>query len=280
MSAAARQRPLGHRADVYLAELEQRARGVIGDAAERHERIALAFAGGKGSIACLELLRPYADRLRVIWVNTGATFPHMERFVREAAKGLDLAEIRVDQARHLLESGAPANVVPVESHRVVSRHGVKGQPVSTYAECHRKLIVEPLLEFARGSGETLLVGGYNENDRPALSVDGVELLLPLREWPNAAVQSWLQTRDVALPLQYPELDTSLHCWNCPALLDPARVDFIRRHYPTMIEPLRTLKMATFVLAHHAMEGELATLQALSDVGPPGSDRPAPARRYH
>lgn len=39
---------------------------------DRHERVVLFFSGGKDSLTCLLLLRPYWDRLTVCWINTGA----------------------------------------------------------------------------------------------------------------------------------------------------------------------------------------------------------------
>ena len=45
------------------------------DIIERHDLIALQLSGGRDSIACLYLLKPYWDRLTVYWLDTGAAFP-------------------------------------------------------------------------------------------------------------------------------------------------------------------------------------------------------------
>ena len=52
----------------------------------RHKKAVLSFSGGKDSLACLHLCRPYRDKLTVAWVNTGAAFPHIVEFVRKAVK--------------------------------------------------------------------------------------------------------------------------------------------------------------------------------------------------
>ena len=48
---------------------------------DRHEKAVLAFSGGKDSLVCLDICRAYRDQLTVVWVNTGAMFPHMRDFV-------------------------------------------------------------------------------------------------------------------------------------------------------------------------------------------------------
>ena len=57
---------------------------------ERHERIALQVSGGRDSIACLYLMRPYWDRVTVYWLDTGAAYPEtvslMQRICDMVAK--------------------------------------------------------------------------------------------------------------------------------------------------------------------------------------------------
>ena len=64
----------------------------------RHDRAVLAFSGGKDSLVCLDLCRDYRDKLTLVWVNTGAMFPHMVDFVRKAAEGFNFVELTSDQA--------------------------------------------------------------------------------------------------------------------------------------------------------------------------------------
>ncbi len=79
----------------------------------RHEKAVLAFSGGKDSLACLYLCRDYRDQLEVVWVNTGAMFPHMRDFVYRAAEGYNFVELNSDQAAWHAQHGLPAEIVPV-----------------------------------------------------------------------------------------------------------------------------------------------------------------------
>jgi 3'-phosphoadenosine 5'-phosphosulfate sulfotransferase (PAPS reductase)/FAD synthetase len=87
---------------------------------ERHKpgKAVLQFSGGKDSLACLLLLRPWWDRLTVMWVNTGAAFPET----------LELMEaVRSRVANSSLMSATMA---------VISRRVLSGKLACTYS-CDR-----------------------------------------------------------------------------------------------------------------------------------------------
>ncbi len=72
-----------------------------------------AFSGGKDSLVCLDLCRGYRDKQEVVWVNTGAMFPHMVEFVRNVTEGFNFVELQSDQHGWLEQQGLPADLVPV-----------------------------------------------------------------------------------------------------------------------------------------------------------------------
>ena len=53
------------------------------DLPETTSPIYLAFSGGMESVATVNALQPFHDRVTLLWVNTGAMFPHMVEFVRD-----------------------------------------------------------------------------------------------------------------------------------------------------------------------------------------------------
>ena len=98
-----------------------------------HQRAVLAFSGGKDSLVCLDLCRDYRDKLTVVWVNTGAAFPHMVEFVRKAAEGYSLIELHSDQAAWHAQHGLPAEIVPGANSawRVAPNYNAEIAPAST-----------------------------------------------------------------------------------------------------------------------------------------------------
>lgn len=91
----------------------------IADAIERYGRVALAFSGGMESLLLLELARPHRDRVTVIWTNTGAMFPHMVDFIREATRGFDFVEARSDVRASFGKDGFPAKPFPLPTPATV-----------------------------------------------------------------------------------------------------------------------------------------------------------------
>ena len=78
----------------------------------RHQKAILGFSGGKDSLVCMHLCQDYRDQIEVVWVNTGAMFPHMEEFVRKAAEGFNFVELKSDVTTWRKNFGDPADVVP------------------------------------------------------------------------------------------------------------------------------------------------------------------------
>src|SRR5690606_10507583 len=49
---------------------------------ESGQPVFISFSGGKDSLAVLKLCEPWRGRFRLLWVNTGYAFPHMEEMIR------------------------------------------------------------------------------------------------------------------------------------------------------------------------------------------------------
>ena len=225
----------------------------------RHEKAALAFSGGKDSLVCLDLCRPFRDKLTVVWTNTGAMFPHMVEFVREAVAGFEFVELQSDLAGWIGEFGYPAYVVPVVNS--VWRGDPGRQPetkLAPYTSCCIKNRCQPMLEYLAATDTSLFLHGQKDSDRrgyPAKSTPGakVEVCTPLWDWTDRDAFDYLERRGIELPEQYAHgVARSLECWNCTAPLEGKQKLFayMAQRYPNLLDELKT-RMAKVFLAVQA-----------------------------
>ena len=205
---------------------------------DRHERIALLFSGGKDSLACLLLLRPYWDRLTVIWVNTGAAFPEtIEIMERVRATVKNFVEVTSNVLEDVARNGFPVDILPFTRTvlgRILDGHTKPLMRLS--AACCATNRWFPLFTATKALGATLVITGRRASDHrkpPEKSgdvVNGVEYFCPIETWSADAVRSFLGER---LPAHYRYTESSLECWNCTAYLyeDAGRMTYMRRFHP-------------------------------------------------
>ncbi|MFT3803324.1 MAG: phosphoadenosine phosphosulfate reductase family protein [Burkholderiaceae bacterium] len=208
---------------------------------ERHEHVALLFSGGRDSLACLHLARPYWDRTTVIWVNTQAVFPEIKdvmRTIRELVPRFH--EVRADQPASIVRSGFPADVVPVDwtpfGQACTSTKPIKIRP---YTECCAENLSMPGDQAARDLGCTAIIRGQRADEAhrgPATNGfvhEGVEYCHPIEGWSADDVLAYLREQGCEITERLSMPHSSLDCWSCTAFAaDSApRLEYIRRHYP-------------------------------------------------
>ncbi len=132
----------------------------------RHEKVVLGFSGGKDSLVCLHLCRDYRSQFDLCWVNTGAMFPHMETFVRKAAKGFNFVELKTDVEAWREKYGEPADVVPVFNS--LAGLGLEpGRPrpaLQPWTACCVVNRNKPLWDYTAKSGASLFIHGQRRTD--------------------------------------------------------------------------------------------------------------------
>ena len=93
-----------------LTDKIARAEEVISQCFNDHENIVLGFSGGKESLVLLDMVRPYQDRIKIYWVNTGGMLPHMEEFIKTSANGFNLVELSSNQESFFKSYGIPVEI--------------------------------------------------------------------------------------------------------------------------------------------------------------------------
>lgn len=195
---------------------------------ENHKKIALQFSGGKDSLACFFMLKPYWDKLTVYWVNTGASFPEVREIVEKISKLANLVEIETDQPENIKRFGYPVDVLPITSN----------MRMQSFMSCCIQNLMLPMHERMIADGITLVIRGQRQEERhksPFMSgfvSDGIEYYFPIEDWTGDEVIAYLKSIN-ELPEYYNHVDSSLDCWSCTAYLSEnlRKRTYMRHKYP-------------------------------------------------
>lgn len=251
LRAAGAVRELGR--DEWLLEL---AHGEIARAMETHRRPCLQFSGGKDSLACLYLLRPYWDRLTVMWSSRGDAYPEA-RALFEDVRHMVYAVIEVggdEQWRAGAINTWPADCVPDRATwfgRLVEPTDDDFRLVHRY-DCCLAHFWKPMAQATTAGGFDLVIRGQRADEAKrapfasgAMDGDGRVYLLPIQHWTKSDVLTYLRAQGVALPRQYEYGMASLDCLHCTAYLDEngGKLRYLRDFHPeAAIEYERRLRL--------------------------------------
>ncbi|BCA55311.1 hypothetical protein W02_24510 [Nitrospira sp. KM1] len=230
--------------------------------------MALAFSGGKDSMACLHLLRDQLDC--GIFVDTGYLLPETIHMVNYAASLLPVMHVvKTDRHRQNEEWGIPADIVPVDWTREAELFsGRKALRIQSWVRCHIENVNLPVWGKAKSLGVTHLVYGarkdeeVNSNTQAEQVQDGMTVLCPLAEWTAPQVLAYLETK-MEVPEHFYSVhdSSSLDCYDCPAFeaTSQNRVAWMKTKYPEAY--------AAYAVRHHAI------YEALEEaVKPTGQER--------
>lgn len=211
----------------------------IDAAFDRHERIALQLSGGRDSLACLHLLRPYWDRLTVYWCNTGDTFPETRAIMQVVAlKVPRFVEIAGRQPEVIAMFGLPSDIVP--SSRTPLGVMVSGQPAQILQDrysCCALSMMDPTHKRMLADGITLIIRGQKNADslkspvRSGTVIDGIEFLFPIEDWSAQQVNDFLRDQGVSMPRFYTMLNSSPDCMTCSAWWEEGKAQYLKQYHP-------------------------------------------------
>lgn len=214
---------------------------------DRHANAVMQFSGGKDSIACLVLLRPYLDRITVVWTNTGAAFPEtLAQMERVRAMCPNFVEVRGNQPAQVSSNGFPVDVLPIRNHpHVQFLAGQSRPPMQSFLDCCMANMMAPMHEATLAMGATLIIRGQKQSDdhkSPVKSgdvINGVEYWFPIEAWNDDDVMALVGGNDL-LPAHYADARTSLDCWSCTAYLadNQWKLPYLTKHHPEKAQEVR------------------------------------------
>ena len=216
---------------------------LIEDALAHHGRGVLSFSAGKDSVAVLHHSRPFADRLKVIFVEFSDGFPHVAEYARRICDlwNFELEIVETEPPRHALPSDmVPTWSTPFADWFLPEESKPQTQIISSI-DCCNVTLWQPLDQAIKESGTTLVLRGSKGTDehisiRNGSVVNGIEYVNPLWDWTDTQVYQYLDSMAVPLPHQYQVgVNTSLDCATCCGWLNtPAevqRLEYTKRYHP-------------------------------------------------
>lgn len=225
---------------------------------------ALQFSGGKDSLACLYMLRPFLRQITVYYLNTGDTLPETDAVVAEVRGWIpNFVEIQSDVRAWRAENGMPSDLVPAHSHYIGRLYGMSDVKISNRFDCCLNNLMLPLHRRVQEDGVDLLIRGTKLSDTGQLPFegwqDGIEQWLPLRDFTHDEVFALLQ--DVGAPLSpVYEFATGIsapECLGCTAWWDDHKGEYLKARHPAA----HTDYIASLREIEHTITTHLAHLQA-------------------
>ncbi|HJV52797.1 MAG TPA: phosphoadenosine phosphosulfate reductase family protein [Noviherbaspirillum sp.] len=207
------------------------------DMLARHERIALQFSGGKDSLACLYLLKPYWDRLTVYWLNTGAAYPETVALMDKVRSMVPrFIEVAGRQPQVIEQFGIPSDLVPASATPIgITAAGGGLLLQDRYSCCARSMMI-PMQERMIEDGITLVIRGQKQADslkwplRSGQVVDGVEYLFPIEDWSSRQVMDFLKQQGAPIPRFYEVISSAPDCMTCSAWWEEGAAKYLKRYH--------------------------------------------------
>ncbi|WP_186260012.1 phosphoadenosine phosphosulfate reductase family protein [Burkholderia gladioli] len=201
---------------------------------------ALAFSGGKDSLACWLLCRhedPY-----VLWVNTGKAYPETLGVIDAVrAQTEKFVEIKTDQAAQNAVHGLPSEIVPIDwTSDGMQITGPKPVRIQSYLQCCWQNISEPLHRAAKDLGIEFLIRGQRNDEhhkspaREGTVLDGITYLQPIENWTRDQVLDFIG-RHMEVPKHFALDHSSMDCYDCTAFLGQSidRAEWTRVRWPEL-----------------------------------------------
>jgi len=202
----------------------------------RHNRIALQFSGGRDSIACLYLMRPYWDALTVYWCDTGSTYPETLSLVCKVRDMVpNFAVIQGLQPEVIAHYGMPSDIVRASATPMGVQVGGGPLMQDRHSCCLRSKMI-PLHQRMLDDGVTLIIRGQKSADKMKAPVksgeihDCIEYLFPLEDWDARKVMAYLREQDAPIPRFYEMLNSAPDCLTCSAWWEEGSMAYLKRYH--------------------------------------------------
>lgn len=235
----------------------------------RHRKVALQFSGGKDSMACLYLLRPWLDQITVYWVNTGDALPETVEAIEKCRAFIPhFQEVRSDSLAWRAEHGIPSDLVPTFSTPMGRLFGFSDIKVADRFACCTANVMLPMYERMKADGVTCIIRGQKACDsakvplRSGDTADGFEFFYPLEQWTHQQVLDYLKGQDAPLHPCYEIGPTGVDCAHCTAWWDESHFDFIRLRHPDLhAEVMQDVRKVARLVGVHARHLNAALAKA-------------------
>lgn len=231
---------------------------IIKSTIERHERIALQFSGGKDSLACLYLIRPFLDKVTVYWLNTGDTFPETLATMKKVRKiAPNFIEVSGNVLAVQKEFGIPSDIVPASGTLIGRMVGHETPLIQDRYSCCLLSSIKPMHERMIADKISLIIRGQRADDSLKAPISsgfveaGIEYLFPIEDWSSGQVIKYLREQDAPIPRFYQMLDEAPDCMTCSAWWEKGAAKYLKRyHHEQYTEVQRRLDIINDAVGVH------------------------------
>jgi len=225
---------------------------------DRHDRIALQISGGRDSLACLYLMRPFWDRLTVYWCDTGAAYPETLAIMAHIQDMVpNFAVIQGNQPQVIEQFGIPSDIVPVSATHIGRMVGGDAPLMQDRYSCCIRTMMQPTAERMVADGITLVIRGQKTKDRLKSPVrsgevhDGIEYLFPIEDWDARKVMRYLSDEGAPIPRFYEMLTGMPDCMTCSAWWEEGAAKYLKRyHHAQYLENQKRLDIINKAVGEH------------------------------
>jgi len=207
---------------------------------DRHEKICLAWSGGKDSTAVLHMLRHELHRIIVYHCDTGDLLPEMREHIAMFEDAIpNFVRVQTNVAAWNIEHGLPTDLMPHSQDRVGRMMGEHKILLTSRYDCCVANLMDPLWQRVKADGNTLLIRGTKSVDMKRLPMqsgdvqEGIELYYPLQEWSHADVFAYLREHGIPLPRLYQHVTNAPECARCTAWWREGRGAYLAQYYPDL-----------------------------------------------
>lgn len=223
---------------------------------------AIAFSGGKDSLACVMINHHRLKNVVVLWVNTGKNHPEVIDTINKV-KCLcpNFTEIISDREGQNAYWGLPSDIVPTDWTREGRDIcGPKPVMIQPYLRCCIENIGMAMLRYCVQNGiKELITGQRNADKRKSPTrdgdvVQGVTYRQPIADWTDDDVLSYVGRFMNPLPEHLGLKHSSMDCYDCTAYrADSAdRIALMRERHPALYAEYEVRKTALDRAIHEAM----------------------------
>lgn len=234
----------------------------------KHANIALQFSGGKDSMSCLYLLRPWLHRLTVYYGNTGDPIPESLEVIDACRKFIPrFIEVRSDVAAWRNTHGDPSDVVPTSATPLGMMMGFASQRISDRFTCCQQNVMLPMYRRMQADNVTCIVRGQKLCDMPTVPLKsgdvfgGFEFFYPIEDWSHEDVLAYLEQVEAPVHPCYAHGTSGVDCLHCTAWWDESHLPFIKERHPAAY----MVVSAKIKHIRHSINTHLADLENHRDI---------------
>lgn len=205
---------------------------------DAHPRAALQFSGGKDSLACLYLLRPFLDRITVYWTNPGDAYPETLDVVEQVKTWVPhFVEIRTDVQAWRAINGMPSDIIPTSTTPMAVSAGENDFTLTDRLYCCYSNIMQPMHARMIADACTLIIRGVKKADtlqvptRDRTQLDGFTFCYPLDDWTDEDVMAFLREQNAPISRTYDFLEGCPDCLHCSAWWKESRGEYLKLFHP-------------------------------------------------